>query len=417
MTEETKRGKERIAVDHASIEEAIERGGEAFGEAFGGRAAVEPSPTHDPEEPPKTSSVPLWLVVLAAIVLGGVVEVIIYGYLDRPGWVGVSGKKFWDYLELLIVPAALAIGVAWLNWAQRKREREAEKAQQARERVAEEARRKHELEVESQRAQDEALQAYLDQMSQLLTDEKRPLHRAQQGDSLSTVARARTLTVLSRLDGGRKGTVVRFLYESRLIVGDQPILSLQGADLQRVVLEATRLSKVNLKGAILSYGSFTGIDLSKALLTGARLNHTDFVGVNLSGAILRHANLSQATLRSWVTAYSSLLGSLAPEMPVRSCSLAPEMPVRSHEYGWYSGRTRLKWVDEFIIVFTTLSGADLSEADLRGADLRGASGFTNELLQHQASMLRGATMPDGQKYEDWLFKSKRRGGGANSGPS
>jgi hypothetical protein len=144
-------------------------------------AETEPSPAHDPEEPPKTSSVPLWLVVLAVIALGGVVEVIIYGYLDRPGWVGVSDKKFWDYLELLIVPAALAIGVASLNWAQRKREREAEEAQQERE-----------LEVESQRAQDAALQAYLDQMSQLLTDKDRPLHRAQLSDSLSTVARART---------------------------------------------------------------------------------------------------------------------------------------------------------------------------------------------------------------------------------
>ena len=60
-------------------------------------------------------------------------------------------------------------------------------------------------------AQDEALQEYLEQMSQMLTDKERPLRRAQPGDDLSTVARARTLTVLTRLDDDRKGTVVRFL--------------------------------------------------------------------------------------------------------------------------------------------------------------------------------------------------------------
>ena len=74
-------------------------------------AETEPSPAHDPEEPPKTRRVPRWAVVLAALALAGVVVVIIYGYLATPGWVGVSGKMFWDYLELLIVPAALALVV------------------------------------------------------------------------------------------------------------------------------------------------------------------------------------------------------------------------------------------------------------------------------------------------------------------
>lgn len=39
----------------------------------------------------------------------------------------------WDWLELLIVPAALAIGGFWLNRAQREREREAQEAQRQRE--------------------------------------------------------------------------------------------------------------------------------------------------------------------------------------------------------------------------------------------------------------------------------------------
>jgi hypothetical protein len=48
-----------------------------------------------------------------------------------------------------------------------------------------------------------------------------------------------------------------------------------------------------------------------------------------------------------------------------------------------------------------LTGANLSGADLRGANLDGAEGVTAEQLR-QASSVEGATMPNGQKYEDWL---------------
>jgi uncharacterized protein YjbI with pentapeptide repeats len=79
-----------------------------------------------------------------------------------------------------------------------------------------------------------------------------------------------------------------------------------------------------------------------------------------------------------------------------------------------------------------IKGADLSEADLSGADLRGSMlGEANlrgayligadldnakEWTEDQliAAHLEGATMPNGQKYEDWL---KDREGEENSGPS
>ena len=61
-----------------------------------------------------------------------------------------------------------------------------------------------------------------------------------------------------------------------------------------------------------------------------------------------------------------------------------------------------------------LTGVDLSDANLIGADLRGAykvtgvetkQPITNEELVQQTKFLEGTTMPNGQKYEDWL-KSK-----------
>jgi uncharacterized protein YjbI with pentapeptide repeats len=52
-----------------------------------------------------------------------------------------------------------------------------------------------------------------------------------------------------------------------------------------------------------------------------------------------------------------------------------------------------------------LSDAELLNADLSDAVLSSAQGITNEELDLKATSLRGATMPNGQKYEDWL-KSK-----------
>jgi uncharacterized protein YjbI with pentapeptide repeats len=49
-----------------------------------------------------------------------------------------------------------------------------------------------------------------------------------------------------------------------------------------------------------------------------------------------------------------------------------------------------------------LRGADLSDAYVYQADLSEAEGISNEKLEQQAGFLGGTTMPNGQKYEDWL---------------
>ena len=56
--------------------------------------------------------------------------------------------------------------------------------------------------TQEQRAQDPALQAYLDQMSTLLLE--KDLRNSEEDSEVRTLARARTLTVLERLDPSRK---------------------------------------------------------------------------------------------------------------------------------------------------------------------------------------------------------------------
>jgi hypothetical protein len=100
-----------------------------------------------------------WAVGIAAFLTVSVLIIVGYRY----------DITLWDWLKLLIVPTAIAGAGLWYNAQQREREQE----------------------IADNRAQDDSLQAYLDSMSQLLTDKDRPLHRSQRGDSLSTVARAR----------------------------------------------------------------------------------------------------------------------------------------------------------------------------------------------------------------------------------
>jgi hypothetical protein len=142
--------------------------------------------------------------------VGGRIAIVLVVVLGILTLIGLPfGITLWAWVKLLIVPAVIAAGGLWFNRQQRDRE----------------------MEIAEQHSQDEVLQAYLDGMSQLLTDKERPLYKAQPGDSLSTVTRARTLTVLRRLNDERKASVLLFLYEAQLIANELPIVALVGADL------------------------------------------------------------------------------------------------------------------------------------------------------------------------------------------
>ena len=120
------------------------------------------------------------LVVAASIAsFAGILALIAFGY--RLSWTGFLTKTLWDWLQLLIIPAVLAIGGYLFNLATSRNEQKNT--------------------TDNQR--EVALQEYIDKMSQLLLKEN--LRASQPEDEVRNVARAHTLTVLSRLDGRRKG--------------------------------------------------------------------------------------------------------------------------------------------------------------------------------------------------------------------
>src|SRR5215203_5330057 len=94
-------------------------------------------------------------------------------------WTGFRGKTVWDLLQLLVVPLALAVIGLWFA-AQ----------QDARQQQTENQRAEAERELAAQRAQDEALQSYLNQMGSLLL--QKDLRASEKGSEVRTLARART---------------------------------------------------------------------------------------------------------------------------------------------------------------------------------------------------------------------------------
>jgi uncharacterized protein YjbI with pentapeptide repeats len=327
-------------------------------------------------------------VVVVFILLGVLLLLYIIGFL--------FGIKLLNLLKILAVPITVGAAVPLLNWLQKRRE----------------------LDVENQRAQDEALQAYLDQMSQLLLDKDVPLRQSKKDDEVRNMARARTLTVLSRLDGERKVRVVQFLYELGLIGKPEPLVSLaeadlSGANLDNARLKEANLSRANLRGAHvrgtnldnahLRYTQFSFADLSPAPryrpgiyypgITPYTLWPTDLMKANLEGAEFGHADLRSAALENAV-----LRGARLGHADLR--------------------RAVLK---NAVLTYANLRDADLTEANFEGANLSKAylkdATVTTEQLE-QASSLQGATMPNGQKYEEWLKdREGSREDGENTGRS
>jgi Pentapeptide repeats (8 copies) len=187
-------------------------------------------------------------IALMGIGIGLTIVIIsVCGYVFDLPWTGLAKRTFWDWLSLLIVPIVLALGGYLFNRSESRRTKEdAEQQRQADRHIAD------------QRTQDAALQAYLDHIGGLLLEKDKPLRQSKEGDEVRTLARARTLTVLRRLDGERKARVLQFLYESGLIDKNRVVVDLVGADLSDAILSKTNLSGTDLREANLSGANLTG---------------------------------------------------------------------------------------------------------------------------------------------------------------
>lgn len=205
----------------------------------------------------------------------------------------------------------------------------------------------HQQEMEDKRAQDDALQKYIDQISELLIDKH--FRKAGSEDDKRAVVRAKTLTLLLRLDGERKTILLQFFHEASLIKKEAP-----GNEYIYPLIELTR--------ADLSHASLAHIDLNGDDLRDANLSDADLEGANLRGANLQRANLQRARLPG-----ADLRGA-----DLTSATLRDAVPTGAD----------LREAILFDTIFdgVNLSDAKLRDADLKDASLRGARGLTEEQL-------------------------------------
>ena len=259
------------------------------------------------------------------------------GPVNGPVGVARPAKTLWDFVQLLVIPVVLSLGVLYFNQQERKTERK----------------------MTEERAQDAALQNYLDRLSELiltraLLEEEKSLELAD-ASPVHHVAQVRTITILRQLDTRRQNIIFQFLRDTNLAASLLTNASLLDIDLNeahvwninfsRSSLIRAKMNGASLYGADLSEAKLIDADLSKSNLLSANLGKALFIRGNLTGANLTKANLTEANL------------------------------------------TGVCW-----------DGANLEGADLTGAYILDESGtkisVSEEQLQGVRS-LRGAIMPDG----------------------
>lgn len=392
-----------------------------------------------------TRVVPTWAlwVALVTVVTGLVVWA---GYVQWPTYSGFGGgivetrttttttgnktvevteekqpaRKVWDWLGLVGIGSALTLG----GWIVTRQQRERDEA------------------VAIEQAQNTALAAYLDQMSNLMVDQKlgsehqdptgkredstesrvrrmvaplrtirvrlgiaRDQYREQDEDSarkehqdrLLRVAQARTIAVLLGLDGEHKRRPLKLVYELGLIKKNGKtngsLLELKNVGLDHANLGELSLPEANLSCADLRVSDLSGADLSRSDLCLADLRGADLRRANLRGADLWRANLLPYDERDperWS------LHNLAKIKDLSNDNFRPrKLRLGDRRFRITVRDRRLTATElattnlgEAILAGADLRGAylsgadlrkaDLSKADLRGADLRQARHLTQE---------------------------------------
>ena len=251
-------------------------------------------------------------------------------------------KTAWDFLQLLVVPAILVVIALAFNAAQASRQEKQEKLRIREDRaLAAEARR------------DAVLDAYLDKMSGLMLNGG--LLDAKPGSAVSQVARTATLATVRRLDGSRKGAVVRFLYEAGLLriccwgnwYGSEPVVDLTGADLRAADLTNAIFWSLSERESADQVGRERDFVALRGDLRGAKFDHADLYGVHFTGT----------TQEVWFRAAASLQGASFDGAAISDTRLS-ETDLRGASF----------------------KGVEFSQVNFNNSDLRGAT-FDNSLIQ------------------------------------
>jgi len=169
-------------------------------------------------------------------------------------------KNLWDWLQLLLLPVLLVAGILWLSIQQNQLSLQMNSQQ-------------HDtaLQIANDQQQAAILTNYRDHISNMLLHDK--LRESKQMDTVRLVAQVETLAALRELDPDGKASLMRFLYEAKLINNDFHVINLSEAD-----ISGAHLSNMDLRDTYLFGANMHGADLRAINLTFATLAYIDLTG-------------------------------------------------------------------------------------------------------------------------------------------
>jgi uncharacterized protein YjbI with pentapeptide repeats len=281
---------------------------------------------------------------------------------------------FWHLVGAFVIPVGGGFLIAWGGFKFNQKQRERDEV------------------IENKQAQDGAIQAYLDQMSDLLVNQH--LRSLPNGSDIHKLAEARTLEVLLGLDSERKRRPLKLVYGLGLIKNGSNTGERNGAllDLENLSLDHANLTELSLRGACLRAADLRGADLQGADLSGADLSYADLRGANLTNVDLSDANLNGANLLPYDEHYPAKLGlhnlkdhALPSDNYLRSLAKLQQKGLR----GVPSRQSRnlaKRLLGRKLVTFTNLTDTKLADANLAGAilanaDLRNIRGLSREQVE------------------------------------
>lgn len=198
-------------------------------------------------------------------------------------------KTLWDWLELIVVPATLALAALWLSYSQRQ----------------------NELGIAEQQREEDMLRIYYGDIADYISD--LGLGTSNETSGVRALATARTKTLLTNINGRRKGQIIQFLYEAKMLgfyffdedkneMISPAIINLEGTDLSGIDLEGAGVEGIYLKETILKEANLAGVIMDYACLRGAALQCADiqrrasFYKTDLNRADLRNIKWDETTL-------------------------------------------------------------------------------------------------------------------------
>jgi hypothetical protein len=248
-----------------------------------------------------------WINWLLSGALISLLVIIISNWISNFKWSGFQKKSFWDWLQLLIVPLILAFGAFSLNYASETRDKQRAEERKQQELLKDYFSKMQTLIVETKKSKDSQPKIVETKKSVETTKSKDSQPNPDGAPLLPEfipIAQALTLAVLDELDGKRKGKVISYLADSKLITANikdqksKPVIDLRKANLKKIVLEDVSLDGLSITGADMTEAKLTEVILTNSNLVSSKFINATLDTVDFSGSKLGNSNFYDADLKN-----------------------------------------------------------------------------------------------------------------------